>query len=392
MTPSSAVRYLSLFCWPIAAFAVDPFATHNPAHFADEQAAYLDASLFLGNDVIPVKTLLSGDKWKDDYTPKDGKNLAVASARVESGVAWHSLRIGYVARQEWSVRAQRDTLDIYRASQLKQNFPTGMQKIQYELEGWSAQGMQLGGAWRKPLGDGNWKLDFGLSLSLLKGDRLRRENWQGSVNPIGNDVLVTNASVTRDFDQMDKDLLRNPMSLPGSTTGSGYALDLGFSVGREDGWRLDWAVADALGALSWKNVPSETLSTTDYIICQTLDAACSAAKLNPAYADLAGGTSPKNRDFSLHLKPKHMLTLSAPVNQAFVELGDSYRDGEHFPRIAVRQHLRDGWGTRVDYDFRMRSVGLALAHRWLYMNYQTDSLSPDKAKVIALGVGARIPF
>jgi hypothetical protein len=381
---------------PLVSFAADPLAVHNPAHIGRERAAYLDATVFAGNDLIPVNTLFKGDKWQEGYEPKDGKNVAVAAARLETGIEWKSLRIGYVARQEWFARAHRDTLDVYRASELKQPFSAGRRyQVDYQLEGFSAHGMQIGGAWSQSLGNSGWKLDLGASVSLLKGQRIRREAWQGSATALSANTTVLDANVGVEYDRMQKDMLPPRSALPftAAPEGSGHAVDFGFSLGREDGLRLDWAIADAIGKMRWKDVPNVTVHADQYVVCRELDAACIANKLTPPqeYND-AAEQRVRRSDFSMRLQPKHMVTFSMPVNQAHVELGDSYREGEHFPRIGVRQHLRNGWGTRLDYDFRLRSVGLALAHRWLYFNYQTDALQPDKAKVIAFSLGARIPF
>lgn len=367
-------RALGFVLCSLPVWAADPFSLTNPAHNLDgKRAAYADGAAFMANDLTPLRNI--DTDWSRDYSPRSGTNLAVVSSRIELGVEWQGFRLGTISRNEWLAEAQRDIADIVRADRQKTNYDLRRTyDLGYALRGFSADGLKLSKAFSHAVKE-NWTLDWGVAVSALRGKRVRMETIAGSATATGGRNYTATVDWTRDYSHTDTIAEGYAAAFQaGTPAGRGYAIDLGLSLGRDDGLRLDWTWADAVGRMRWNDIPEKTLSGTTAI----------------------AGTFPGGRKVRVELEDrlmsKHALVLSMPINQAHLELADTYAKGYHFPRLGVRQRYGNDWATRLDYDFRFKTVGVALMHRWFYLNLQSDSLRFSQAKALGLGLGVRIEF
>ncbi len=346
----------------------------NPASIADERRVYVQGGVFAGNDFAPLKAIRS--ELKEGYAPRDGRNLALIAGRATSSVEWQGVRLGAIYRQEWLAEAQKDTLDAYRNESLGLSHSVGRTyTLDYRLRGFEAQGLQIGKAFHQAL-DQNWVLNWGVGASLLQGKKVRSETWSGNATAVAVNTLAFNQiDVTRRYSALDT--AANGFAAgyrDGDPHGQGYSVDLGLSLKRADGMRFDWTIGDAVSRMRWTSIPEITLSGTTVF----------------------GGVFPGGRkwrtDFAEHLPIKHALLWSIPVDSVRVELADEMIRAQHFPSLAVQKEIAPNWHARAEYDFRFKTVGLAVSHRMFHFGLRSDSLSLDKAHAVGVDGGLRFEF
>ncbi|MDD5176421.1 MAG: hypothetical protein PHQ05_08385 [Sterolibacterium sp.] len=350
-------------------------ALTNPAQIAEERGIYLSGTAFLANDFAPIHEVRAD--LRDDYAPRDGRNLALVAARVESGFAWQGFRIGALYRQEWLGSAQRETLDLYRANRLLFDHEVGATTpIDYRLGGFAARGLQLGKAQRFSM-DSGWAITLGVNGSLLQGQKLRQEQWSGNALATAAHSLSFSGNAMRVWASSGFDDITNtfvPAYRFGAPGGNGYSFDLGMHVEREDGAFIEWTVADAISRMHWTSIPQITYSGSG----------------------VYNGSFPEGKkwriNFDERLPVKQALLLSIPVRPVNVELADSVLRGNHFPTIGLRKEYSYGMSAQMDYDFRFRTVGIGLAYRAFHIGFRTDTIKLAQAHAYGLDMGIKFDF
>jgi len=356
-----------------SALAADFLSTENPANAGVATGVYLDGQAFFGSDIVPLVRV--NKDWSQGFHPRDGKNYALISTRIEAGMQWKSFRLGYIERNEWLGSANRDSLDVVRADRQKLDYDNGRNySLDYRLRGFAADGARLTKSFSNELGSG-WNLRWGGAASMLRGRRVRSEDIHGNATATGGRNYTASVEWTRDYSHTNMiadgfiDTFQN-----GNPSGQGYAADFGLTFTRQDGLRFEWIASDVLGRMNWSDIPEKTLSGS-----------------NLPGAALPGGRKLRV-DLEQHLPVKHALSVTIPTAVADIELGDTLFQSIHLPRVGLAKRLGANWMARIDYDFRFSTIGLGVSYRWFYLNARSDTLSVNKARAFGLGLGARLEF
>ncbi|HEY5897432.1 MAG TPA: hypothetical protein VIV54_07705 [Burkholderiales bacterium] len=356
------------------ALAADPVGSSNPAHGLPGTTVFAEANAFIGSDFVPA-TRLFKDDWGRDYAPRQGRNIALVSARAETGASWRGFRASYIYRQEWFAEAHKDSLDAFNADRQDRDFDTGRRYVlDFRLKGFSAEGLRLGKSFSHAVAAG-WRLDWGIAGSLLRGSRVRRESVSGTGLATGG----RNADATIDWvrDDSNIDTVAKgfaPAFQSGDPRGDGYSADLGLQLTRADGLRFEWMAIDALSRMHWQSIPEMTLSGRTVF----------------------AGSLPSGRmirvDFAETLPIKQSVLASIPFAAGRLELADHYLHGIHFPRLGVASGVPQGIQLRAGYDLRFRAAELGIGYRWLQLGLTTSALPFAKAKTLGVDFAARLAF
>ena len=355
------------------ALAGDFLSAENPATASAARGAYVDGQAFFGSDIVPL--VQANKDWSQGYNPRGGKNYALISTRVETGMQWNGFRLGYIERNDWLASANRDSLDVYRASKQNLNYDNGRNySIDYHLRGFAADGARLTKSFSHELGS-DWTVGWGIAASVLRGRTIRSEDITGSATATGGRNYTASVDWTRDYSRTDT-LAEGfaPAFQAGSPSGQGYAADFGMILDRKDGLHIEWIASDFIGRMNWRDIPEKTLSGS-----------------NLPGAALPGGRKWRV-DLARSIPTKQALSVSIPTSLADIELGDTLIEGLNLPRVGLSKRFGANWTTRLDYDFRFSTVGLGVSYRWLYFNIRSDSLSVNSARAFGLGLGARLAF
>ena len=366
---------------PSSAHATDLLGLGNPAALAADGAAYAYAKVFAASSYAPLQEAAS-EQW-GSYSPIDGNNLDLVSARLGAGVLWHGLALGVLQRQEWLGQASRDTLDVYRAQQLGLPLPLGANyALHYAVQGFAANGLSAGTAFN--LDGAAYRLRLGATASLLQGTRVKRQSASGSATVQPGQLLAVNGSAANADSQLDTVANGfNANMQNGSAAGSGYSVDLGLRWESAGGVQMEWTVADAFSEMAWSGVPEVTLGGSSVFNGQ-----------------FPGGYKLRV-NFQEALPVKHALRLSVPVGPVRLELADTVLASFHFPSLGISTVGGSGggasggagtadWEMGLDYDFFFKTLGLRLGNRHGTFSLRSDSLNPGQARALMLGFELRV--
>jgi hypothetical protein len=366
-----------IFCAGLAGssplLASDWLSAPNPASVGAARAIYAEGQALVANDIVPLSEI--NKDWSRGFHPREGKNIALVSTRLESGLQWQGFRLGYIHRNEWLASANRDTVDGIRADRQEANFDNGRTySLDYHVRGFTADGVRLSKSFSTEVGS-RWKLALGGAISALHGRKVRSEDLTGSATATGGRNFTATVDWTRDYSHTDTAAEGFVAAFrDGNPSGEGYSTDLGMTLTREDGLRFEWIVTDALGRMNWHAIPEQTLSGT-----------------NLPGAALPGGHKIRV-DLTQRLPVKHELALSVPTGLADVRISDTVIQGIHLPRAGLGRRFNDNLAARLDYDFRFATVGLGVSYRSLYLDLRSDSIHVDKARAFGLGIGMQLAF
>lgn len=238
------------------AFAQSPLSGFNPATIADgTNGVFLEGKTFLADNALPLQAIFF-DKWEGPFRPDERNNLDVYW-KTDAGFLFQGWRFAGFHRGELFAEANRDTLEILRMTNLKEELPVGrVFEIDMKGKGFSAFGAEISkGVSLESLMDG---LSMGLTARYMVGEKVQKGRITGNATATGPN--------TYDFDLFldyiyDENLIYKRRDVtPGS--GEGYSFDLGFKYefskrfGAEILWRDIW------GRIYWKDVPFTTADAT----------------------------------------------------------------------------------------------------------------------------------
>lgn len=382
---------LIALCSSQLATAAGLLAVDNPANM-NRSELYAELDAYAANDMVPLKEL-SG-RW-DHYTPATGKNLALGMARAELGAQsaqpWGIARIAVIAREDWRVEGNRDTMDLVWQDRNRKGLDAGRSYVlDYKLDGFSANGLKAGWANRFALAPG-WDLALGTSASLLKANNYRIDHINGIANATASNAFTAILNRDHAYWNMNTSPANfNPFVPAGEPSGRGYAVDFGLTLLAPGDIRFEATLADALGEIRWKQMPRTRI--------QANNASVSYNAAGDRNAIIAGTDSRETINERLHTKLDW--TASMPLAPASLpglrgQLGDAVYRGNSFPRIGLEYPFDSAWGTwntSLEYDTRFKSTGIKIGQRYFSLAVVSDSISLDRAKTYGLHAALRYPF
>ena len=367
------------------AFAVMPgvasgFVHDDPDSFLGSSTrpangVYASLSYFTGNDWTSIRDF-SGN-WSRRYTPREGRNLAVAFLRAETGAAYGSWRIGYVHRREAIIDASRDTVDLLYLQ--NNNLPIAAgRRFDLELDAQliEADGIKVDKGFEFRLADAS-SLRLNVAVSALRGSRTRSAAVRGS--------LAATVPGTYAFDVNWNDVYSDktyPFITPGSAAGSGHSIDAALEYEWGRGNRLSLSVLDLDSRIAWRDVPStdaRAISAT-----ATRDAQGFVVYL-PAVAGQNG-----RKEYIQHLDPKTTLRYSRTAGAFSVAAGAFVVRGIAIPQASVEYRFGEAWRVSLGREFRFGSFNMALRYKSLSLAVSAESRDPERAR--SLGLAAQLAW
>lgn len=362
------------------AWGVGLLAVVNPAERGrsdTERAVTASARYFAASDYTSMRHF--SDDWPGPYTPRNGKNLALAFARADVSARYASWSAGYFYRQDILLESNKDLTDIVYANKTRMPVPAGRSyDIHLAMDGFEAQGIRLDKAftWKA---EKAWELTFGVGASLMKGQRTRIGQARGS-------ALSTASGYAFNVNLTDADSRKTFFFMaPGDVTGAGHALDLGLRLQWQDGKRLDLAINDLAGEIRWKNLP------------QSARTANSATTTRDAQGYIVFNPTVSGRnarvDVTQRLDPKGSIEFHAPLADGLsANLGAQWTKDNLFPRLGLAYAAVHGIVVVADYDTRFKTFGLGAAWKEAYLAARTQSLNFDQSRAYGVEAGVVLKF
>jgi len=366
---------LSVFLFSLTASSssfADVFPTDNPALIDQERGALVSASVTASSNFASVSDLTS-DQSKN-FDSSRSQSVAIVQARALAGMDIRGFRIAAISRQDWFGATTGDTIYAYQKSQTSGNLPAGsILALQYELTGFAADGIQLGHArtWNLP----EWHIRAGASATWLQARVFKRQVAAGSASPLVGGGINVSGVTTNNCTCIDPKAQGFIPAFQGkSPAGEGYTLDLGIDLEHRNGARFAWTITDAASAISWRSVPSISLSGSSTF----------------------NGQFPGGRqwltDFEQALPVQNVWAVSIPMSQAQLRASLTQLNGHNFPMLGAEMPAGNEWTWGVAYDLFFRAVQLNAGNSKLRLKLRSDTWQADSAKQFGFGVELRQAF
>lgn len=360
-------------------------AINNPAKNSTEAGAYVEVEAFQGNDAVAMRQYVS--QWQGGYAPRDGANIGIIATRAETGAQWQGWRLGALYRADALAEANRDMTDLARQYNSSSGYDVARTYLlDYQLKGFEADGARLSKSFQTHL-NSQWAMNWGAGASLLRGQRVKIESASGQAVTLSAQNF--NANVVQSTSDSSTDTSGNgnfnpPFGAHPALTGQGYALDWGMALQHADGLRLEAAINDLAGSMSWKNLPQYIANYNTATKTFDVDG---YVHFNPT-----ASAQSSYQDIQQTLDPKLWLVIAFPWRGIELQAASSYTRGYWFPELGLSYALNPQWQVGGSYDVRFGTVGISVKHPFFYINLRSSDLNPALAKAYGFALGVTLPL
>jgi len=368
-----------------------------PVASAPEGAGWVlraEAADFSAVDATPVRAL-EGD-WAN-YHPRNGRNHALQSARIELSAASGRWELAATARSDIGIDGSRSAFDLVHA--YKQRIPLA------DGSRLAVAAQERGVVWAGLRGARSWAFggnaavptwQLSAAITLLSVRRVQQTEARGEVQFSDLAGYNFNAQTLR---------LDNQKDFGGwgdrNTTGRGVTSDLGLLWQASDRAFVNLSVVDLASRLTMARVPTEaaTLSSAVFGIDDRgyLD-----------YKPLVNGRYSAS-DLRLQLARKWSLAAgwrldggraaadsglggSGSGNGAVLGARWEHVDGLDLPALWLAWPVLPGWTLQLDAETRFRSIGVGVATRYASLLLRTRSLPVGGSSALGWQASLRWPF
>ena len=363
-----------------------------------------EAADFSAVDATPVRAL-SGD-WAR-YQPREGRNHALQSARLDLSAAYQRWEVAATARSDILIDGSRGAFDVVHAYKQRSTPADGSR--------FSVDAQQRGVVWAGLRGAHTWALGADVAvptwqvtaaLSLLSVRRVQHTNAQGDVVYSDLAGYDFNAQTLRVDSHKDFGGGAAP-----SATGTGVTTDLGLLWQPSDRAFVNLSVVDLASRLRLDQVATESAAMSSSVFGVDergfLD-----------YKPLVNGRY-STSDLRLQLLRKWSLTAGwrldgiggggthaggAGAAGAAGAAGGGFGDGAvlgarwermgglDLPALWLSWPMLPGWTLQVDAETRFRSLGIGVATRYASLLLRSRSLSVGQSSALGWQASLHWPF
>ncbi|MCI4406389.1 MAG: hypothetical protein JHC35_03745 [Sulfuricurvum sp.] len=372
---------LTILFFSLTTFSVtiwgDVLSIDNPANIQDKNDVFLTTSAFIATDPVSVKGFFD-DNWGGNYTPRNGTNLALASARAEIGGTVNGWRIGYIHRLETMVEASRDFIDLIHTVKNSEDLPIGRQyNLDFKINGFQADGLHIAKA--IPIYTSNdLNIQGGMGISLLRGIRTQQGLISGSATATSDKNYDFYGTV--DYYYSSNYLYKLDVNTP---TGYGASSDIGLCV--------DWgkfhselAINDLLGFIQWDQAPY-----TNAILTSSTKSYDSNGYVQ--YSPTITGLE-ITKEHTQYFDPKGFASIRYNGEYILPFMQASTTRGYVFPEVGVIIPTTDTSTMKFSYETFFKSYGITFASKYAYLGFQTNNITFEKASAVGVNLGLKYLF
>ena len=368
-----------------------------PVASAAEGAGWVlraEAADFSAVDATPVRAL-SGD-WAR-YHPRDGRNHALQSARLELSAASRQWEVAATARSELLIHGSRGAFDVVQAYKQRATPADGSRfAVDAEQRGvvWAglrgARSWALGGDATVP----TWQLTA--ALTVLSVRRVQQTDAQGAVQYSDLTGYDFNARTLRVASHQDFGGAGER-----NTTGRGVTTDLGLLWQPSDRAFVNLSVVDLASRLKMNRVPTEATSLSSAVF--GVD--------DRGYLDYKPLVNGRYSASDLRLQWPRKWSLAAGwrpaggvgggiaggagggiADGAVLGVRWEHVDGLDLPALWLTWPLRPGWTLQLDAETRFRSLGIGVTTRYGSLLLRSRSLPVGESSALGWQASLRWPF
>jgi hypothetical protein len=221
----------------------------NPATLANgEGGATLNVKSFWADNALPLRAIFL-DEWDGPYTPENSNN-ADTFWYADAGIAYKGWRLAGFYRGELFLETNRDTVDILRMINLRQDLPVGRRfNVDLMIKGFTAAGVEISkGVDLDRLVPG---LKAGFTARYLNGQMVQDGKISGFAMPTTAKTYDLNLALDYVYDT--NFVYKRKNNAP--DRGDGFSFDIGAKYSWRDKIEASVLVRDILGYIYWKAAP-----------------------------------------------------------------------------------------------------------------------------------------
>lgn len=350
------------------AFAQGPISGFNPANLLEmSDGVVVNANTFWADNALPLRAIFFDKGLEGPFRP-DNKNTLDVFWKTDIGIIYHGWRIAGFYRGELFMKANRDTVEMLRMINLKQELPIGRRfDIELMAEGFSATGIELSRGFR--VGKG---LSAGFTARYIKGEGIQEGTFRGSAIPA--------TAKTYDFDFnldyiYDKNYLYKRRDL-NKGYGDGYSFDLGLKYDFNDSLSTEVLFRDILGRIYWKDMPYTTAAATSATKYYDEDGYMAFRPTISGYEGYKDFTQriPLKTDVSIIYK-KDPFTISPTVN--FIK-------GRPLYWIDLGYKASEDLSFDISYNANYESLSIGTAYKKAMLKIYANDINLNRAMAVGL--------
>lgn len=348
---------------------------------------YASASVFAATTFVPINAIQAAS-WVGVYRPKTGKNVAMSSVLIETGVGKNNWRLGLERRNDTFAVLNKDFLDLYYLYQQKTNLPTPqLFSILGVSNAWSGDGMSF----KYQFNDTNFRFFdqsnykdkplVELKISTYFDSKYRDSQASGTVDYQSKNNVAFNAlynSVSTSY--------HLPFYSQSTNRARGFSLTATGNLPLTDRLNLAWEARDLYSQLYINNIQG---------FKNVYDTATSSTDAN-GYVNYAAIMKGKNSQTNLRAKIKPAFALAVDYQIPAFENTSAHAEVKHlsgitFPKIGiVQKHANTS--TALTYDTTFKSTSLSYTAQNWHIGITSDSIDYKKARAFGFGAGYMMRF
>lgn len=347
----------------------------NIAHAQDAKSAvFLRHGSTLYSDAVPIKAF--EDDLKGIDKPEPGQH-ALTFNKLEVGVAYRGLELGYFMREDYVFNFSADTMDIIYMDKNKIRIPDDkIYDIYLEAQHIKTEGWRLG-----------YNLEFmrdskvRLSLNYFDAEDLLYGSLEGRITVDNGNIDGGNLGVFYNYHE-DYLLRRKNIQTAG---GTGYSMDLEADIRFSGGWQMKIDLYDLLGKIRWDAAPytqADIASTATYYDSNGY------ARRDPMMTGIAS-----YHNFTQNLPTHYQVSVAKDIigPWGLVYTREKYHRVD-FDRAFLRYRIANEWSLLTGYDFAMEAVWIALQGDAFSLQVATDDWTLIDSNALVLQLAGRWAF
>ena len=335
-------------------------------------STYADVQLQARYDAVAISEF-SGD-WRRDFTPRSDRNLLFQRNHANAGVEKDGWFLGYDIRQDASLVADGQTLDLIRRIK-QQDRPDGavVYDLNARMTSWRAQGAQFGRRFAERLD----RPGFSFSVGIYGKPVYRDNQVSGSLSATPPDQFAADL-VQRDINTRASIPFQN-----GSASGSGATFSAGLRLPVTQELTASLVVEDLFSCIRLTNVPVTVQQVN------TAAAHYDSQRFVTFTPLLTGSNTQQSQNVSL---PRYSTADLVYTDGAWSARGAVVRfAGVTMPEVSAARQFAFG-EVSARYEFRYKMVGLGYRYKGLNIAMASDSLSARSAKAAQVAANYRWQF
>lgn len=369
------VRYLLILSFLLLIFspaqAQSPLSGFNPAAVSkDTNNLFIEGNTLWANNTFPLRAIFLDKGWDGPFKPEDTNRLDIFW-KVDSGFTYHGWRIAVFYRGELFMDANKDTVEILRKIQLREDLPVSRKfDIRCNARGFSASGLEISkGINMNRIATG---LTAGISARYLKGEKIQEGRLVGNIIPRGSNTYDFDFFLDYFYDH--NYVYKREDTVAGS--GDGFSFDIGLRYLIDDSIKAEILFRDLAGHIFWRKAAYTKANATSDVKDFDKDG---YQIFRPVIRGFEG-----YKDFRQSIPVKTDLIFSYERGQFIISPTINFIEERPLFWITLDWQAAKDYYVTTSYNFNYKAFSLGFNHKIVALSLYLNDINPRNMKTAGL--------